>query len=145
MPKFTGQNSQVRMATTEEGLLTAPIITNVQSVEWDADPSIAADAKGMGFGRTTEVYEGLLYYTGSMERDHDAEPVVPSPGTTTFAQMVEAYQTSTMTKLYIEVTDLDTGEVHTLKKALGKYHITKPIDAKQSETYDFKFEELTHA
>jgi hypothetical protein len=143
MAKLTGRNSEVRMATTEGALSSAPVVTNMQSIEWDEEPSIKADPKGMGFGRATEVSEGLLYYTGSMKKWYDKNPVVPSPGTTTFAEMVGAYQTGAMTKLYIQVNDLDTSEIHTLKSVLGKYHISKPIDAEQTESYDFKFEELT--
>jgi hypothetical protein len=145
MTKISGRNCEVRIATTEGGLATASVLTNMESIEWDADPSIKAEPKGMGFGRATEVRDGLLYYKGTIKKWYDTNPVVASPGTTTFAEMVGETQTGAMTKLYIQANDLDTGEVHTLKKVLGKYHPVKPVDAPQTETYDFLFEELTKA
>jgi hypothetical protein len=142
MPKITGQNSEVRMATTEGGLATAPVVTEVQSIEWDRDPDIGVLPKGLGMGRLQDVTEGLITYTGNITKWYNKDPVVPSPGTTTFAEMCEECETGSGTRLYIRVDDLDTAEVHTLKKILGKYHVTKPIDGPQEETFDFFFEEL---
>jgi hypothetical protein len=145
MTKYTGELCEVRMATTEADLANAPAITNIQSIEWDIEQNIDAQPKGLGQGRLKDVHEGLIDLTGNITRWYDKEPVVPSPGTTTFASMVGAYQSSALTPLYIQVQDNDTGEVHTLKKVRGKYNISKPIDGYQEETYDFSFEELAVA
>jgi hypothetical protein len=142
MTKYTGEQCEVRMATTEGGLTTAPAITNIQSIEWDIEQNIDAQPKGLGQGRLKDVHEGLIDLTGNISRWYDKVPVVPSPGTTTFASMVGAYISSALTPLYIQVQDNDTGEIHLLKLVRGKYHITKPIDGYQEETYDFSFEEL---
>jgi hypothetical protein len=143
MVKYTGDNSQIRMATTEGGLATAPVITNVQSVEWDVDPNIDAQPKGCGQGRGKDVTEGLIDVAGNITRWYDKVPVVPSPGTTTFAGMVQAYQTSAMTPLFVQVTDTDTGEVHVLKEVKGKYNTSRPVDGYKEETYDFVAAEVT--
>jgi len=143
--KYTGDNSQVRMATSEAGLATAPVIANIQSIEWDVDPNIDAQPKGLGQGRGKEVTEGLIDITGSIARWYDKVPVVPSPGTTTFAEMVQAYQDGALTSLYFQVTDTDTGEVYTLKRVKGKYNTKRPVDGYKEETYDFVGEEVTKA
>src|SRR3972149_11459340 len=141
MVKYTGDNCQVRIATTEGGLASAPIITNIQSIEWDVEQNIDAAPKGSGQGRLKDITEGLIDVSGSISRWYDTVAVVPSPGTTTFASMVEAYQTGALTALYIQVTDTDTSEIYTLKKVKGKYNATRPVDGYKEESYDFKAEE----
>jgi hypothetical protein len=144
MTKFTGEQAEVRMATAEADLATAPALTNIQSIEWDVEQNIDRKPKGCGQGRGKDVTEGLIDLTGKISRWYDKVPVVPSPGTTTFASMVGAYQTGSLTKLYIQVTDVETDEVHLLSRVKGKYSISKPIDGYQEEAYDFSFEDLTH-
>ncbi len=143
MTKYTGRNCEVRIADTEGGLASAPVITNMQSIEWKPDHSITAEPKGLGFGRATEVSEGPLYFKGTIKKWFDTNPVVASPGTTTFAEIWGETQTGSLTKLYISVTDLDTNEVHILKKAIGNVEPVKPVDAKATENCSFWFEELT--
>lgn len=145
MPKLYGDKCEVRIATTEAGLADAPVISQLQSIEWDVEQNVSAQPKGEGYGRAKEVTPGLIDLTGSMTRWYNKDSVVPSPGTTTFADMVQAYQTGDMTALYIQAHDIAAGETHTLKKAYGKYHVTKPIDGYSEESYDFSFEELTVA
>jgi hypothetical protein len=143
MVKLLGEKCEVRIATSEGDLATAPVISNIQSIEWDNEQNIDAQPKGLGQGRLKDVTEGLIDYTGNITKWYDNEPVVPSPGTTTFAQMVEAYQTGAMTALYIQAKDTDTGEVYLIKKAKGKYNTSRPVDGYKEETYDFKAEEVT--
>jgi hypothetical protein len=143
MVKLLGEKCEVRIATTEGGLATAPVISNLQSIEWDKEQNIDAQPKGLGQGRLKDITEGLIDVTGSIARWYDNEPVVPSPGTTTFAQMVEAYQNGDMTPLYIQAKDTDTGEVYLIKKAKGKYSTSRPVDGYKEETYDFKAEDVT--
>lgn len=143
MVKYTGDNSQVRIATTEGGLASAPVIPNVQSIEWDVEQNIDGQPKGLGQGRLKDITEGLIDVTGSITRWYDTVAVVPSPGTTTFASMVGAYQTGALTEVYIQVKDTDTGEVYVLKKVKGRYNTSRPVDGYKEETYDFKAEEVT--
>jgi hypothetical protein len=143
MTKYTGEQVEVRMATAEADLATAPAVANIQSIEWDVEQNIDRKAKGCGKGRKKDVTEGLIDLTGKISKWYDKEPVVPSPGTTTFARMVGAYQTGSLTPLYVQVTDVETGEVNLLSGVKGKYHPSKPIDGYQEETYDFSFEDLT--
>ena len=143
MVKLSGYNSQVRIATSEGGLATAPVITNIQSIEWDIDQSIDEQSKGLGQGRWQDITEGLISVSGSIKRWYDTVQVVPSPGTTTFASMVEAYQGGALAELYIQATDTDTDEVFTLKRVKGKYNTSRPVDGYKEETYDFKAGEVT--
>jgi hypothetical protein len=142
MPKYRGANTEVRIAATEADLETAPIIANMQSIEWDFDQNIDAKEKGMGEGRGMDVTEGHVAITGSIAKWYDTVPVVPSPGTTTFRTMVQGREMGALSWRYIQVTDLDTGEVHVLKKVKGKYNETRPLDGYKEETYDFKAEEV---
>jgi hypothetical protein len=143
MPKYRGENSEVRIATTEADLETAPVIPNVQSIEWDFEQNIDAQPKGLGQGRGKDVSEGHVDITGTIVKWYDTEPVVLSPGTTTFEEMVQGDEMGPLGFRYIKVIDTDTGEVHVLKKVKGKYHPSRPLDGYKEETYDFVAEEVT--
>jgi len=142
MVKYRGENSEVRIAATEEALETAPIIPNIQSIEWDFDQNIDAQPKGLGEGRGEDVSEGHVHITGNITKWYDTVPVVPSPGTTTFRTMVQGREMGALSFRYIKVTDTDTGEVHVLKKVKGKYNESRPLDRYKEETYDFVAEEV---
>jgi hypothetical protein len=145
MVKYRGENTEVRIAATEAELASAPIITNIQSIEWDFDQNIDAQPKGLGEGRGMDVSEGHAVITGNITRRYDTVPVVPSPATTTFEDMVQGHEMGDLDFRYIKVTDTDTGEIHILKKVKGKYDTSKPLDGYKEETYDFRVEEVTKA
>jgi hypothetical protein len=143
MVKYRGENSEVRIAATEGDLASAPIITNIQSIEWDFEQNIDAQPKGLGEGRGKDVSEEHVDITGNITKWYDTVPVVPSPGTTTFEDMVQGHEMGDLDFRYIKVTDTDTGEIHTLKKVKGKYNTSRPLDGYKEETYDFVAEEVT--
>ena len=143
MVKYRGENSEVRIAATEADLASAPIITNIQTIEWDFDQNIDAQPKGVGEGRGEDVSEGHVHITGNITKWYDTVPVVPSPGTTTFRSMVQGHEMGALSYRYIKVTDTDTGEIYVLKRVKGKYNTSRPLDDYKDETYDFVAEEVT--
>jgi hypothetical protein len=143
MPKYRGENTEVRIAATEADLESAPVIPNIQKIEWDFEQNIDAKPKGLGQGRGEDVSEGIVHITGNITKWYDIVPVVPSPGTTTFKQMVQGNEMGAMDFRYIKVVDLDTGEIHVLKRVKGKYNTSRPLDGYKEETYDFIAEEET--
>ena len=139
MPKSLGTDVEVRIATSEAGLASAAPIPYVSSIEWEPEQNVESTPKGLG-SRLQEVKEGLIEYTGSLERDYDATKVF---GTDTFAALVGAQTTGALTPLYIEVYYKITGEKVVLKKVKGKYNRGVPdVDGYVRETYDFAFEEI---
>jgi hypothetical protein len=138
MPKFRGHEVEVRIATSEEGLATAPAIPYISSVEWEVDQGIESTPKGIGH-RTQEVHEGLIEITGSIERDYDETAVA---GSDTFAQAVGAYETGQLTPLYIEIKNKTTGSKDVIKRARGTYSRSVDVDGYVTETWDFTAEEV---
>lgn len=142
MPRYKGKEVEVRIATSEAGLDNAPAIPYVTSVRWDVDKGVASVPKGLG-SNLSEVYDGVVKYTGRIVRDFDETAVVPSPGTDIFATLVGAWSTDTPT-LYIQVKNTATGRKDVLKKAKGKYsQDIGDVDGFVTETYDFEFEEIS--
>ena len=140
MVKYKGKDAEVRMATSEGGLASAPALANVESIEWNEEPNVDAAPVGLG-SRLKDVGEGLIDYTGSMSRWHDKVAVA---GSSDFATAVGAYQQGSMTPLYVQVKNKITAEVVVLKKCLGSY--SRPVDSPEGywmETWDFKFEDIS--
>jgi len=141
MPKYKGHEVEVRIATTEAGLGSAPAIPYVSSVEWTPEQNVESTPKGLG-SRLQEVKEGLIEYTGSLARDYDETAV---SGTDIFAVAVGAYVTGAMTPLYMEIKLLTTGKKDILKKLKGVYTKSVDVDGYVTESYDFSFEEVATA
>lgn len=130
---------EVRIATSEEGLGTAPAIPYVTSVEFSVDQNVESTPKGLGF-RMQEVHEGLISITGSIERYYDETAV---SGSDTFDQLVGAYGTGSMTPLYIQIKNKTTNRAVIIKKAKGTYSESVDVDGYVTQTYDFEAEEIT--
>jgi hypothetical protein len=137
MVRYKGKDIEVRIATSESGLDTAPVIPYVTSVRWSKDAGVASKPKGFGYN-TMEVSDGLVRYSGRITREYD-ETAVES--TNIFAQAVGAFSTTTP-MLYIQIKNKVTGRKDVLKKCMGKYSQDQPdVDGFITETYDFEFEE----
>jgi len=142
MVKTKGTEVDVKIATSEQGLANAPVIPYISSVAYDDEQTVELTPKGLG-SRLQEAKEGLIAYTGSIERDYDVTAV---SGTDTFAKTVGSGTTGALTPLYIEVHYKLTGEKVILKKVKGKYNRGVPdVDGIVAETYDFVFEEIAYA
>jgi hypothetical protein len=143
MVKYDGDEVTIQIGTSAVNVLTAPVLTNVQSITWKADQSVAEVAKGIG-SRLTEVYEHLIKYTGMLVRWVD-EVVQVSGGTGSLATNVGAFSGDVpLTPLYVAIKNKTTGTVYMLCGCIGLFSETlKSPDGFLEETWDFKFSTIT--
>lgn len=141
MPKYRGSEVEVRIATSEEGLQTAPAIPYVTSVEFSVEQNVESTPKGLGY-RTQEVREGLISITGSIEREYDETAV---SGNDTFDKAVGAFESGSLTPLYIQIKNKTTNRTVTIKRARGEYSESVDVDGYVTQTYDFEAEEIATA
>lgn len=122
--------------------LTKCPLTNLESVTYKVDQSVAEVAKGIG-SRLTEVYEHLIKYTGTITRWVD-EAAVVSGGTGSLAANVGAFSGDVpLTPLYVAIKNVTTSTVITLCGCLGLYsEDLKSPDGFLMETWDFKFSSI---
>jgi hypothetical protein len=70
LPKYDGDQVEVRVGTTTDNVASAPVLTNVDSVSYKVDQGITQAPTGIGF-RTTEAHAKLLKYSGAITRYED--------------------------------------------------------------------------
>ncbi len=144
MPKYDADEVEVRIGTSVSNVVSAPALTNLESVKYDVDQSVVETPVGIG-SRQTEVHEKLTKCAGTITRWHD-EVAVVSGGTGTLAKNVGAFTTGAMTPLFIEIKNKTTSRKVTLNNCLGKYtQDSKSPDGFMMETWDFKFNSLTES
>ena len=141
MTKYRGQDWELRIATSEVGLLTANAIPYVTATTVNVDQGASQTPTGIG-SRKQEVYEGLIGLSGSVERDYD-ETAVSS--TDIFREAVESDVTGAMAPLYLLLKNKITSSTVTIRKAKGNYSGTTDQDGYAHETYDFQFEEVAYS
>ncbi|MGA8903694.1 MAG: hypothetical protein WB661_01655 [Candidatus Bathyarchaeia archaeon] len=143
MPKYDGDEVEVRIGTSASNVSTAPALTNLESISWNEDPKVVAVAVGIG-SQATEVHDKLVEYAGTISRWHDELSVV-SGGTGTLAKNVGAF-TNPKVPLWIEVKNKTTSRKVTLNNCLGKYtNDLKSPDGFLMEAWDFKFNTATES
>jgi len=138
MAKSKGSDCEVRIAAAEADLAAAPVVPYIDHVEWDVDQAVEQTPRGHGY-RGQEVKEGLVAISGSIVRAFDATVVI---GASSFANSVQAYVTGALSYRYIQVKNLITGTITTLKKVKGKYNRASDTDGYVTETYDFQAEDV---
>jgi phage-related protein len=131
------------VANATSALTTAPI-TNLESITYKVDQSIAEVAKGIG-SRLTEVYEHLIKYTGTITRWVDEVATSVSGGTGSLATNVGAFSGDVaLTPLYVAIKNKTTSSVIMLCGCIGLYsEDLKSPDGFLMETWDFKFSSIT--
>ena len=141
MPKYSGDEVEVRIVTSDVDATynAAAAVPQVSSAEWNTNQGIESVPVGLG-SRLQTAEEKLIEYTGSIERWHD-ETVIA--GSSTFRQLVGAFQQGALTDLFIEVKNKTTGKKVRLKKCIGNYSApgVSP-DGYMMETFDFTFEDI---
>ncbi len=139
MVKYSGDEVEVRVTTTEAGLDTASALTNVSGVEWHVAQEIEHVPVGLG-SRLREPNERLISYSGKLERWHDETAVA---GSANFRTAVGAFNQADLTLLYVEIKNKTSGKKVRLRKCKGSYSVpsVKP-DGFMLETYDFIFSDI---
>lgn len=144
MVKYDGDEVEVRIGTTAVNVLVANPLTNLESISYKVDQSIAEVAKGIG-SRLTEVYEHLIKYTGTITRWNDELATLVSGGTGTLAANVGAFSGDVaLTPLFVAIKNKTTSTVIMLCGCVGLYsEDLKSPDGFLMETWDFKFSSIT--
>jgi hypothetical protein len=150
--RLFGKEVEVRMGTATSELTTCAAMSNVESIEWNKDPNIDSTPAGLGSNLMVNM-QRIAKFSGSMSRWYNADDVccgdTGHEGTCgdagTFAAVVGAYETGILTPLYIEITNITTGEVIELQRCIGKY--SQPISSPEGyimEKWDFNFEDIDY-
>jgi hypothetical protein len=140
MVKYLGKDYEMRLATTESGLATAPALSRWESIK--AKVGQGRKKSGVGLGsRLTEVTVGLLDYSGSASGWYDETAAGGSADILTAFGMFEQ---ADVTPLYVQLKNKKTGSLITLKRCTGDPAMT--IDSPEGFvmwSWDFGFEDIS--
>ncbi len=142
MPKYDGDEVEVRIGISAAAATAATPVTNLESITYKADQSATEVPVGIG-SRATEVHEKLVKYTGAITRWND-EVATVSGGTGSLATDVGAFTTAALTPLYVEIKNKTSATKIQLVGCIGLYsEDLKSPDGFLMETWDFKFSSIT--
>jgi len=140
MTKYRGKDHEVRLATTEGGLSTAPALSRWESINTKTGQGQKKSPLGLG-SRLQEVDVGLLDYSGSASGWYDETAAGGSADILTAFGMFEQ---ADVTPLYIQLTNKKTGSVITLKKCTGGSALkTDSPEGYVMWSWDFDFEDIS--
>jgi hypothetical protein len=141
--KFRGTEVEVRFATTQALLTSATAVSNIQSVTWKVDQGVTLQASGLG-SRATVAKEGLTKITGTIIKDYD-ESTVDSGTGYTFAQEANAFETTALTRHWLEVKNKTTGLKFQMQNVIGTCEpMTAPsVDGIATQRFDFSAEAVS--
>jgi hypothetical protein len=140
MAKYLGKDYEMRLATTEGGLATAPALSRWESINTKTGQGRKKSPDGLG-SRLQEVTIGLLDYSGSASGWYDETAAGGSGDVLTAFGMFEQ---SDVTPLYVQLTNKKTGSVIILKKCTGDAALK--IDSPEGFamwSWDFDFEDIS--
>jgi hypothetical protein len=141
--KYTGDEVVIRIGTSATNCLTAPPLTNLESLTYKVNQNTTQVAVGIG-SRGTEVYGTLVKYTGTIVRWVD-ELAEVSGATGSFATNVGAFTIGALTPLFLAVKNKLTGTVIVLCGCIGDYQEDlKTTDGFLEETWTFMFASITN-
>jgi hypothetical protein len=140
MPKYRGKDYEMRLATTEGGLSTAPALSRWESI--NIKPLQGRKKSPLGLGsRLQEVDVGLLDYSGSASGWYDETAAGGSADILTAFGMFEQ---ADLTPLYLQLKNKKTGTVITLKKCTGDAPLNIPSpEGYAMWSWDFDFEDIS--
>jgi len=142
MVKYRGKDYELRLATTEGGLATAPMLHKWESISTKTGQGRQKSADGLG-SRLQEVDVGLLDYSGSASGWYDETAAAGSADILTAFGM---FQQADVTPLYLQLKNKKTGSLITLKKCIGDAALT--VDSPEGFAmwnWDFDFEDISKA
>lgn len=136
MPIYDGNEWEVRMAATQEGLATATKIPYVKTWSEARDPGIKQVPNGMGYGRGKEVHETLREFTGSLEKTYDDSNIIGSSPFGVLANMEDV-------GWWLEFKNAITGKKIQYGGVHGAYTHDHAEDDFGTETWDWAAESRT--
>jgi len=140
MAKYLGKDYEMRLATTEAGLTTAPKLSRWESIKHKVGQGRKKSPLGLG-SRLQEVDVGLLDYSGSASGWYDETAAGGSADILTAFGMFEQ---ADITPLYLQLKNKKTGSLITLKKCTGDAAVT--VDSPEGFvmwSWEFDFEDIS--
>ena len=140
MTKYTADEYELRAATTEAGLDSAPALTGWQKISIKEKQGRKIRPDGIG-SRLQQVHETLLTYSGSASSDLQESPMAGSGDELTALGM---FQQGALTPLYVELKNKTTGMKIRLKRCKGD--VALDIDSPEGFSmwsWDFDFEDIS--
>jgi len=140
MSKYTAQEYDLRMAATEEGLATAPVLDHWEKIEIAVKHGRKKVPVGI-HSRLQEVHETLIDYSGSCSGWYSKTAVAGFSDILTAFGMFEQAE---LTPLYMSLTNRTESEVIVVKKI--KADPTFTIDSPEGFvmwSVDFDFEDIS--
>jgi hypothetical protein len=140
MPKYTAREYDLRMATSEADLATAPVLDHWEKVEISTKQGRKKVPVGI-HSRLQEIHETLLDYSGSCSGWYSKTAVAGSSDILTAFGMFEQAE---LTPLYLSLTNRTENEVIVVKKikADPKFTIDSP-EGFAMWSVDFEFEDIS--
>jgi hypothetical protein len=139
MTKYTADEYELRVATSEAGLASAPVLSGWQKLSTKVKQGRKKRPNGIG-SRLQEVHATLLDYSGSISGDYQESAIAGSTDELTAFGM---FQQGALTPLYIELKNKVTGTKIHLCKCTGDAAIS--IDSPEAFVtwaWDFDFEDI---
>ena len=139
MTKYTADECELRAATTELGLATAPALSGWEKVDVKVKQGRKKSPVGIG-SRLQEVHETLIDYSGSISGWYQEAALAGSGDELTAFGM---FQTGDLTPLYIELKNKTTSSKIHLCKCKGDpaFSIASP-EGFSTWAWDFDFESI---
>jgi hypothetical protein len=139
MTKYTADEYELRVATSEADLASAPVLSGWQKLDVKVKQGRKKRPDGIG-SRLQRVKETLLDYSGSVSADLQESPLAGSSDELTALGM---FQQGSLTPLYIELKNKITGSKIHLCKCTGDpaVSIASP-EAFVTWAWDFDFEDI---
>jgi hypothetical protein len=140
MAKYLGKDYEMRLATTEASLTSAPALSRWESFKTKIGQGRKKSPVGLG-SRLQEVTVSLLDYSGSASGWYDETAAGGSADVLTAFGMFEQ---SDVTPLYVQLKNKKTGSLITLKKCTGD--ATLNVDSPEGFamwSWDFDFEDIS--
>jgi len=140
MTRYTADEYELRCATTEAGLDTAPVLAGWESIEIVKKSGRKKSPDGIGSNKQT-IHATLLDYSGSASGWYQESALAGSSDELTAFGM---FQQGEETPLYVELKNKTTSSKIRLKKVLGDPTLT--IDSPEGFSmwaWDFDFEDIS--
>ncbi len=142
MTKYTADEYELRVATTETGLVTAEVLVNWDKFEIATKVGRKKYPVGIG-SKLKEVKSTLIDYDGSASGWVDESDTVA--GATNLLTLLGMYSQSTITPLFFRLTNKTNGKTVTVKKAIGDPVETVPsAEEVTTWSWDFSLEDISN-
>jgi len=142
MTKYLGKDYELRIATTEGGLASAPALSRWESIKTKTGQGRKKSPVGLG-SRLQEVSVSLLDYSGSATGWYDE---TAAGGSADVLSAFGMFEQSDITPLYVQLKNKKTSQTITLKKCTGDAALTiASPEGFAMWSWDFDFEDISKA